>query len=127
MRRAASVTLGFFNCAVLVLGVCMIWQGYWQPTVGASSIEYKDFVSILLTALGIMIAILTAVIAVAAIWGFENIRSLAVKASVAESVKQSEAAALKAVNSFLEQTNPSLDYGAAAGEDKQNGHQQPAA
>ena len=43
-----------------------------SPT--APIIEYKDFVTILLTALGVMIAVAAIFAAIAAIWGFEFLR-----------------------------------------------------
>lgn len=45
------------------------------------NIEYKDFVSILLTALAVMIAIAAVIAALAAIWGFAVLREEVSKAA----------------------------------------------
>ena len=46
-----------------------------SPASGAHpTVEYKDFVSILLTALGVMIALAAVAAALAAVWGFEFLR-----------------------------------------------------
>jgi hypothetical protein len=39
-----------------------------------SSLDYRDFVSILLAALGVMIAVFTVIISILAIWGYNNIQ-----------------------------------------------------
>jgi hypothetical protein len=52
----------------------MLARGYQPPPKDAQTIEYKDFITILLTGLAVMLAAGTVVIAAAAVWGFEAIR-----------------------------------------------------
>lgn len=47
----------------------IVQQGATTP-----SIDYKDYTAILLTALGVMIAVLTLFLAIAAIWGYSQIK-----------------------------------------------------
>jgi hypothetical protein len=98
--RAINVFLFLFNIAITTLLIYFLWSNRWPPIKEADGIEYKDFISILLTALGVMIAAATILIATAAIWGFavlrEEARSSAertaakVAREVAESVTASE-------------------------------------
>lgn len=70
----------FYFCSTLFNVGLAITVGYllWtrSPIVAAEhqSIEYKDFVSILLTALAVMVAVVTLLVAALAIWGFGAIR-----------------------------------------------------
>jgi hypothetical protein len=73
-RRAAIAFLICFNVALGVLVVYMLARGYQPPPKDAQTIEYKDFISILLTGLAVMLAVGTIMIAAAAVWGFEAIR-----------------------------------------------------
>jgi hypothetical protein len=96
--RATNVFLLLFNIALSALLIYCLWSNRWPPISEARGIEYKYFISILLTALAVMIAVATILIAVAAIWGFavlrEEARSSAerIAAKVAREVAESVAA-----------------------------------
>jgi hypothetical protein len=71
--------LKFFGYSVqitLVLLACiLVFKNVLGPsTKDASSLDYRDFVSILLAALGVMIAVFTVMISILAIWGYNNIQ-----------------------------------------------------
>ena len=96
-----------------------------QPSASAT-VEYKDFVSIILTALGVMIAILAAIFAIAAIWGWGTLEREVLKAAVerAENAALKEAGAvaervaIKVATTLIDQKvneDDSGDYGEAAG------------
>jgi Na+-transporting methylmalonyl-CoA/oxaloacetate decarboxylase gamma subunit len=59
------------NLSFAVLALFFIFHG---GTPLAGPLEYKDFISIILTALGVMIAILALGLAVAAVWGFSELK-----------------------------------------------------
>jgi hypothetical protein len=66
-------TAALFICAFMILFLKLYLNG--ELTVEHSAVvEYKDFISILLTAIAVMIAIATAVAAMAAVWGYGAIR-----------------------------------------------------
>jgi hypothetical protein len=73
--RATMVTLGVAITALLIMNLYFLASG--DVSNAHPAIEYKDFVTILLTALGVMIV----VAAIAAVWGFailkEEARSFA--------------------------------------------------
>jgi uncharacterized membrane protein YcjF (UPF0283 family) len=76
---------------LLLIGLVML--GFFLFVASSDSIssahptiEYKDFVSILLTALAVMIAIAAVIAALAAIWGFAVLREEASK-SAAEAAR----------------------------------------
>ncbi len=112
----------------------MFYKGGWKLEAGSTSIEYKDFLSIILTALAIMLAILGTFLAALAVLGFEAIRTEARKIAKDEACKAATLEARvvagevapKAVNEYLKQVvptkQPPYDYGRAAGEDN-NGDQ----
>ena len=75
--RVAIAFLISFNVALGILVLYMLSRGYQPPKVEAGiaqTIEYKDFISILLTGLAVMIAVATILVAAGAIWGFEFLR-----------------------------------------------------
>jgi hypothetical protein len=126
MLRGVQFFFTVLNLAALfTLGV-IFWKGWWVPTVGPTAIEYKDFVSIVLTALALMIAMLAAFLAALAVYGFQFIRKEAQKLAESEATRvakvTAETVASRAVMEFLEQTGPAkegaADYGKIAGEDK---------
>jgi len=93
MERRA--TIAFLICFNVALGILVVWflsRGYQPHLKEAQTIEYKDFISILLTGLAVMIAVATIMLAAAAVWGFEAIRKEA-KAS-AENVARETATAV---------------------------------
>lgn len=74
-----------FCIAVSLWGVAWLNGGFLilpiftGPPVPEPGLEYKDLVAILLTALGVMIAILALVLAAAAIWGYGQIKEEAAR------------------------------------------------
>ena len=73
-RRATIAFLICFNIALGILVIYLLARGYQPPPKDGQTIEYKDFISILLTGLAVMIAVATIILAAAAVWGFEAIR-----------------------------------------------------
>jgi magnesium-transporting ATPase (P-type) len=125
MWRGLQIVLGALQIAVVVIAGFIVWHWSGTPSTGASSIEYKDFVSILLTALALMIAVLAAFLAAAAVYGFQAIREQACRISMEKSEEvaktTAESVASRATIEYLEQHFPrkdgTKDYGKAAGED----------
>jgi hypothetical protein len=71
--------------------VLLWWVGKNGPAVvanptAAQGLEYKDFIAILLTAIGVMIAIAALLIAMLAIWGFEAGKKLLLESTKAAAV-----------------------------------------
>lgn len=60
------------NGAFALFLIYFISRGWGSP--GGAPLEYKDFISIILSALAVMLAALTLFVAVAAIWGFAALR-----------------------------------------------------
>jgi hypothetical protein len=73
LGRALAIAALLFVCGQTVLILHFIAHGDLSKPA-APLIEYKDFVTILLTALGVMIAVAAIAAAFAAIWGFEFLR-----------------------------------------------------
>lgn len=73
LGRALNLITVLFVCGQTVLILHFVARGDLSSP-SAPIIEYKDFVTILLTALGVMIAVGAIFAAVAAIWGFEFLR-----------------------------------------------------
>lgn len=67
---------GYSVQITLVLLACiLVFKNVLGPsTKDASSLDYRDFVSILVAALGVMIAVFTVMISILAIWGYNNIQ-----------------------------------------------------
>ena len=109
--RIAQLTLGCLNIAVIIVFGYAVYRGgvpfarEGQPP----TIEYKDFVTIILTAVTVMLAAVTIFLAVAAIWGYNTLKEAA----------QREAAKMARTNKALnEQIDDNADdIGAAAGSD----------
>lgn len=90
-------------------------------------IEYKDLISIILTALSAMIALLAFFIAVFAFWGYSHIKAQLVEAAEKVARDVSEPAANRAARSYLRRQQQNEDgeigiqndddYGKAAGQD----------
>ncbi len=133
MWRGFQFFMFILNLAVIATLVFLAWNSGWTFDKGSSSIEYKDFVSILLTALGVMVTILGLFLAALAIYGFEAIRQEAraiakneaarvakeTAQPVARGVAQSVAA--RSTQVVQRQSSPEkadgIDYGEVAGED----------
>jgi len=97
--RALQVTALFLICAVSIVSMYAFTNGSLagaRPPV----VEYKDFVTILLTALAVMIAVATFMGALAAVWGFTVLRD--------EAHRAAEAAAEKVAKAHVESTVPRL-------------------
>jgi hypothetical protein len=72
LLRAAQI-IGW--CFVIAAVLTALYASVGEPaSSGKPVIDYKDYVSILLTALGVMIAIGAVAAAFAAVWGFEFLR-----------------------------------------------------
>ncbi len=124
--------MGLLNLAVMGTLLFLAWKSGWTFDKGNTGIEYKDFVSILLTALGLMIAILGLFLAALAIYGFQLIRTEAQRiakkeaARVAKETTQPLAQSVAARSTqAVRMQSPSekaedVDYGAVAGEDGKN-------
>jgi hypothetical protein len=65
-------------------------------------VEYKDYVSILLTALAVMIAVATIIAAFGGFWGFEVLRKELVKTAAETSTKVAEAKIAEVVPGLVE-------------------------
>ncbi|MBI5264612.1 MAG: hypothetical protein HY852_22690 [Bradyrhizobium sp.] len=83
-RRVAIAFLVLCNVALGILVLYFLSRGYQPPPKDAQTIEYKDFISILLTGLAVMIAVMTVFLAAAAIWGYERIRKDVLEAAEKE-------------------------------------------
>ena len=151
MQRAFILLLAATNVALVIIVAALLYRmpaatlpeiqaGYiadvfrffarYQKSIPAQpALEYKDFVSILLTAVGLLITVLALFLALAAFWGYQGIKLEAarVAAEVAERVAPPVAARTAETVSrqqsglrVLEDT----DYGrAAAGGENGDGHQ----
>jgi hypothetical protein len=73
LGRGLLIFVGLLTSASIVLNLWFIGRGTLSE-VHAPLVEYKDFVTILLTALAVMIAIATVLAAMAAVWGYVEIR-----------------------------------------------------
>lgn len=73
--RVGNVCLLAFNLAFAVLALFFIFRGGVKADPSAG-LEYKDFISILLTGLSVMIAIGAIFIAVLAIWSYSHFKTL---------------------------------------------------
>jgi uncharacterized membrane protein YidH (DUF202 family) len=73
--RVGNFCLLIFNLAFAVLALFFIFRG-GVKTDPSAGLEYKDFVSILLTGLSVMIAIGAIFIAVLAIWSYNHFKTL---------------------------------------------------
>lgn len=129
MWRGFQAFLMSLNLAVMLTVTFMLYRGGWTFSPGQSSIDYKDLISIILSALSLMLAVLGAFVAILAVFGFSEIRKeasaiakrQAVQVATKEGQIAGETAAIKAVGEYLKQRMPSQepgDYGQAAGEDK---------
>lgn len=83
-RKVLHALLIFWNVALAIVLGYLVWRGGYQTSV-PQGIEYKDFVSILLTAVIVMVALAALFVGAAAVWtykeGMELIRTTADKAA----------------------------------------------
>jgi heme/copper-type cytochrome/quinol oxidase subunit 2 len=106
-RRTAVAILVCFNIALGILVLYFLARGYQPPPKEAQTIEYKDFISILLTGLAVMIAVGTIMIAAAAVWGFEAIRREAKASAEVEARKTATTVATAVATRTARETLPS--------------------
>ncbi|MBG0801377.1 hypothetical protein IYW40_07765 [Methylocystis sp. H4A] len=130
MWRGFQAFLACLNVAVILTGAFLFYKGGWTLTPGNPAIEYKDFISIVLTALSLLVTILGAFIAILAVFGFNEIRKearriakiAAVQAAEKEGKISGEKAAIQAALAYFKQAVPEQvdrdDYGKAAGKDQ---------
>lgn len=131
--------------AGLAIALFIAYKAGWIAEIGSAGLEYKDFVSILLTATALMLAVLGAILAILAVYGFQGIKQDAMKraaraakktagpvaAGVAKETAETVASQIAAKTAeevvatffadYLAQTNPvnkDIDYGGIAGQDK---------
>ncbi len=136
MWRVLQIVFAVLNLGLVVLVVFWILKSP-ATALSSPSLEYKDFVSILLTAIGVMIAVLTIFLAVVALWGYAQLKEEARRVAddvarevgkqsaeeVAREVGKQSAVevatfeARRAAEEFLAKENRGGggDYGAAAG------------
>lgn len=116
--RGLQIFFAVLNVAILIMAsLFLIFHRGFSVEDGRQVIDYKDFVSILLTAIAVMIAILTIFIAAAAVWGFSALKDEACRVARSEANQ----VALRATIEFHTQTrsDTGADLGAAAGGDTQ--------
>jgi flagellar basal body-associated protein FliL len=73
MWRTLQVLLTLFNIAFAILAVYFIQKG-GVITPQSQALDYKDFVTILLTGIAVMIAVGAVAVALFAVWGFSALR-----------------------------------------------------
>jgi hypothetical protein len=133
-----------FMAATYIAGIFVVffivWKAGWIAEIGSVGLDYKDFVSILLTATALMLAVLGAILAILAVYGFQGIKEDAAKRAAraakkaarpvaretAERVatdiaaKTAESVATAFLANYVAQTTPAnkdIDYGGTAGQD----------
>jgi hypothetical protein len=99
LLRAGRVLILLFNVAFFVMALYFVFKGGVR-TEASSALEYKDFISILLTGLSVMIAVGAILIAVLAIWSYSHFRTLAIEAA--------EKTAKSTVDGWLADQAPSI-------------------
>lgn len=85
LKRAVLVgNVVMFVCFLLILdaqGAALIKPGAW---------EYKDLIAILLSVVSLIVTFIGFIVAVAAIWGYQTLRSMAEKLAIETSKSGSE-------------------------------------
>jgi hypothetical protein len=105
--RVAIAFLVLCNVALGILVLYFLSRGYQPPPKASQTIEYKDFISILLTGLAVMIAVMTVFLAAAAIWGYERIRRDVLVAAEVEARKVATAVSTVVATRTARETPPS--------------------
>src|SRR6202034_452067 len=96
----AVQTIGWcFAIAVALVALFLALQK--GPAGPQPLVEYKDFVSILLTAIAVMIAVGAVIAAFAAIWGFDLLRREIVKTATDTATKVATDAATARVDALV--------------------------
>jgi hypothetical protein len=129
MARGFRVIAFCIHVATLVLCGFLIWRSGLSYKEPVGTLEYKDLIAIILSALGVMIAILAALVAIAAVWGFKQIqsdvteaaRNMARQIAETEARKVAEQTATRVSTELGNQKSSGLgdDYGRAAGSDNE--------
>jgi predicted membrane protein len=94
-NKFVVIVLGSLNAVLVIFVLYFLSHRYLLPSKDAQTIEYKDFISILLTGLAVMIAVMTVFLAGAAIWGYERIRKEAREVAEKEAQKVASAVATR--------------------------------
>lgn len=76
-----------FNVALAVTLLWFLFFGHKFVIHETNSLEYKDLIAIILTALAVMIAVATVVLAALAVWGFAALREEASSRAAREARK----------------------------------------
>ena len=135
--RGLQIFLGASYVGGLFIALFVAYKAGWIAELGSIGLDYKDFISILLTAIALMLAVLGAILAVLAVYGFQGIKQDAMKRaeraakksakSVATAVAKetaqtvAEEVAAIAITTSLAQVTPAskeVDSGETAGQDK---------
>lgn len=92
MIRWANRILLMMNAILIVFG--LLYFGFHGLDLHPNGIEYKDLITIILTAIAVLLASVTIFVALMAIWGYTSIREAAEKSAreVATDVAQTVAA-----------------------------------
>ncbi|MBN9018761.1 MAG: hypothetical protein J0H11_15210 [Rhizobiales bacterium] len=87
LRIAFYVVVVGFNTA---LGIVVIYLMFNERFTMApvQAIEYKDFIAILLTALGVMIALGAFIVALLAVWGYREGKQMVIDAAVNAAIER---------------------------------------
>lgn len=80
--KSSNLLFFYFNVFALIVLIILIYRSSFHPSL--DGMEYKDFISIILTALAALLAAVTIIIALVGAWGYNSIRDNATR--VAESV-----------------------------------------
>src|SRR4051812_24815690 len=88
--RAVNALVMLFCIATMMMLLAYFGKNGVASSQPSQGLEYKDFIAILLTALGVMIAVAALAIAMLAIWGFEAGRKLLLESAQAAAVTHVE-------------------------------------
>src|ERR1700688_4495049 len=97
--RAIQVTFYFFFIGLAILILWLVVGG--KLAAEHPTVEYKDFVAILLTGLAVMIAVATVLAAAAAIWGYAIIREEIIRTVERVATKRAEEIARERTNDLV--------------------------
>lgn len=118
--KAFGIVMACANCVLIAFLFYYLHLNRHTILAPANGLEWKDFVSILLTALGVMLAVMTLFLAVLAIWGFNSLKEEAIRVARTAAMETAGPVAAQAAGSYLQQTVPQpaspdhSDYGQAA-------------
>lgn len=81
MKRAFRLFLAIVNLTAFVIFCIAMYKTGLTVSPGSFNIEYKDLISIILSAISLLITVLGFFLALAAIWGYNTLRNEAHKAA----------------------------------------------